>query len=82
MTERSLTKERIDAIAKKVGLNMELFQTDLGDPEISNLIEDNLILAQNIPMFGGTPFFMINDATVSGADTVKLQKLLDIALEG
>ena len=82
MSERSLTKERIDAIAEKLGLNMALFQTDLGDTEISKLIEDNLTLVQNIPMFGGTPFFMINDDTVSGANTVKLQALLDSALNG
>lgn len=82
MAERSLTKERIDDIAKKLDLNMELFQTDLGDPEIALLIEDNLTLAQNIPMFGGTPFFLINDATVSGANTEKLQAALDTALNG
>ena len=82
MNERSLTKERIDAIAEELGLNMKLFQTDLGDPEISNLIEDNLDLAQRIPQFGGTPFFLINDTIVSGADTQRLQEALDSALKG
>lgn len=82
MEERSLTKERINEIAEELGLKMELFQADLGDPEIALLIEDNLTLAQNIPMFGGTPFFLINDETVSGADTDRLQTLLDAALKG
>lgn len=77
MEERSLTKERIDAIAKDMGLNMTLFQQDIGDPEIANLLEDNLTLAQNIPMFGGTPFFLINGGHISGADTNRLQTLLD-----
>lgn len=76
MTERSLTKERIDAIAEKIGLNMKLFEQDVNDPEVVTLIEDNLTLAQNIPMFGGTPFFLINDQHISGANTDRLEAIL------
>lgn len=81
MAERSLTKERVDMIAKKIGLDMDLFQKDMTDPAISEHIEDNMLLASRIPMFSGTPFFMINDSHISGANTVRLQEMLDAALE-
>ncbi len=80
MTERSLTADRITAIAEKIGLNMKVFQADMGDPGIAVHIEDTMDLAGRIPMFGGTPFFMINDDYISGANTERLDEMLKEAL--
>lgn len=80
MEERSLTSERINDIAKKAGLNMKLFERDMADADIENHIEDTMDLAASMPMFTGTPFFMINDEYVSGADTERLQELLEAEL--
>ncbi|MGJ8563509.1 MAG: DsbA family protein [Alphaproteobacteria bacterium] len=82
MAQRSLSTDSINAIAKEIGLDMDLFDKDMADPTISIHIEDNIDTARQIPMFGGTPFFMINGGHISGADTVGLQELLDEALAG
>lgn len=82
MTERSLTADRVDAIAEKIGLNMDVFRADMGDPKIALHLEDNMELAGRMPMFGGTPFFMINDEYLSGANTERLDELLKDALKG
>lgn len=82
MEERGLTTDRIEGIAKKLDLNIELFRTDIADPKVALHLEDNMTLASNIPMFGGTPFFMINDEYLSGANTDRLNELLNSALEG
>lgn len=81
MTERSLTADRIDAIAKKIGLNMDVFRSDMGDPKVALHLEENMDIARQIPMFSGTPFFMINDEYLSGANTDKLDALLKDALD-
>lgn len=82
MAQRSLSTEKINAIAKELGLDMELFEKDMADPMLSAHIEDNIETARQIPSFGGTPHFMINDEQFSGADTARLQALLEKALKG
>lgn len=82
MAERSLTADRIEALAEKIGLKMEVFRSDMGDPKFAVHLEDNMALASRIPMFGGTPFFMINDEYLSGANTDRLDELLQDALKG
>lgn len=80
MAERSLTKERVNKIAEKHGLDMEKFNKDIEDPALSEQLEDAMVLAARMPMFNGTPFFFINDEYFSGANTESLQALLDAAL--
>ncbi len=80
MTERSLTADRITAIAKKVGLDMDRFEKDMASPAFAAHIEDNIELASAIPMFGGTPFFLINGEHLSGANTERMQELFDKAM--
>ena len=80
MVERSLTPDRINAIAKKTGLDMTAFKKDMADPDFATHIEDNIDLATQIPMFGGTPFFLINGEHLSGANTERLQALFDSAI--
>jgi len=81
MAERSLTPSRVRKIAEKAGLDMEKFDKDMEDPSIERQIDDTLLLAQRIPALTGTPFFVIGDEFVSGANTQRLQNLLDAALD-
>ena len=76
MTERSLTAERVAKIAEKLGLDKEQMAKDMQDPELDKLIEDTLVLGNRIIPLTGTPFFMINDQYLAGADTLKLRKML------
>ncbi len=81
MAERSLTPERVRKIAEKAGLDMKKFEKDMQDPEIERQIDDTILLAQRIPALTGTPFFVVGDEFVSGANTDKLQRILDKALD-
>lgn len=80
MNERSLTEDRVLKIAEKAGLDMDLLKKDLEDPALERQINDTMVLAQRIPSLTGTPYFLINDEQVSGANTPELQRLLDEAL--
>ncbi|WP_026941943.1 DsbA family protein [Hellea balneolensis] len=81
MNERSLTKDRVLAIAEKAGLSMEKLKKDMEDPEMDRQLEDGLLLANRIPSLTGTPFFVINDDFIAGADTKRLDKMLEDALK-
>ena len=50
--------------------------------EVDALLEDTLVLANRIPSLTGTPFFIINDMMIAGADVDRLQASLEAALEG
>ena len=76
MAERSLSPERVMKIAEKVGLDTDKLAEDMKDPTIDKLIEDTLVLGNRIIPLTGTPFFMINDQYLAGADTLKLNKML------
>jgi len=80
MAERSLTPDRIRKIAEKAGLDMKKFDKDMNDAAIERQIDDTILLAQRIPALTGTPFFVIGDEFISGADTNRLQAILDDAL--
>jgi len=80
MNERSLTEQRVFALAEKAGLDMEKLKTDMKDKELDRQLEDGLLLANRIPSLTGTPFFVINDDL--GADARKLDEMLENALKG
>jgi len=82
MSERSLTHERVEKIATDVGLDMEKFRKDMADEKLEVQLDDTLILAQRIPSLTGTPYFLINDDYMAGADVNRLQAMLDDALGG
>ena len=81
MTERSLTEERVFALAEKAGLDMDKLKKDMKDKELDRQLEDGLLLANRIPALTGTPFFVINDDFIAGADTRKLDAMLEKALK-
>ena len=76
MNERSLTPERVEAIAEAAGLDMDKFRADMNDPAIDIHINQNLQLAREIPALTGTPFFIVNDQYVSGANVARLEEVL------
>lgn len=82
MEARGINEEKIDGLAKAIGLNMARFKGDIQDSAIDKHIDEVMALAQDIPMLTGTPFFVIGDEYVSGADTQQLDKLLEAALKG
>lgn len=80
MNERSLTEDRVMKIAEKAGLDMKKLEKDLEDPALERQINDTIVLAQRIPSLTGTPYFLINDDAVSGANIQELERLLSEAL--
>ena len=81
MESRSLTRDGIRDIVKKSGADMDKFEADMKDVALDRQIEDTLRLANRIPQLTGTPFFMIGDDYVSGANVQRLDALLESALD-
>jgi len=82
MQASGLTAERIDSIAKKIGVDVVKMRKDMLHPKMDIYLEDTLALASSIPDLSGTPFFLINDQIFAGADTGSLQAILDEELGG
>ena len=82
MAERSLTEDRVFQIAEKAGLDIEKLKKDMKDPELDRQLQDGLLLANRIPSLTGTPFFVINDDFIAGADAKALDAMLEKALKG
>ena len=51
------------------------------DAAIDRQITDTLDIGRRIPALTGTPFFIINDQFVSGANMARLDELLEEALD-
>ena len=81
MKERSLSPDRVLEIAAKEGLDVEKLKKDMEDPEMERQIADGLILANRIPSLTGTPFFVINEDFIAGANTDRLDQMLETALK-
>lgn len=81
MKETRLSSAKIREVANEIGLNIGQFDADLADPSIDAHIGDTLVLAEQIPALTGTPFFIINDSFVSGANTPRLQELIEEGLQ-
>lgn len=82
MNESNLAPERVIALAKEAGIDIEMMENDMKDDKLSKQIEDAFDLARQIPMLTGTPFFVIDGEYVAGADVEQLDALLNKALKG
>lgn len=82
MNERGLSTEKIETLAAANGINVEQLRKDIKDPKLAKQIDDTIALAQQLPPLTGTPFFVINDAYIAGADTDALDNMLENALKG
>ena len=77
MSERSeLTSERIDAIARRAGIDVTRMRRAMGSPDIAALLDANLGLAVDISASPATPLFMINGELVSGFNRPLLEQRL------
>ncbi|MGB0906741.1 MAG: DsbA family protein [Maricaulaceae bacterium] len=82
MGATALSAERIDALAKEAGVDVVKMRADMANPAFEKQIDDTIRMAGSIPSLTGTPYFIINNETLAGADTDRLQALLEAALEG
>ncbi len=82
MEARGLNDDRIEEIAKDIGLNVARLKGDMQDPEIAAYIEDTLIMGQKLRPLTGTPFFMIGDEYIAGANVNRLNDMLANAMRG
>jgi len=82
MEEKRLSGDIIRKTAEKIGLDMRKYDADLADPTIDQHISDTLLLANRLPALTGTPFFVVGDEYISGADTNRLQELVDAKISG
>ena len=80
MKQSRLSGEIIRETAETVGLDMRRYDADMADPTIEQHISDTLELANRLPALTGTPFFIIGDEYVSGADTGRLDQLVKAGL--
>ena len=69
-------------MAEDIGLDMRRYDADLADPTIDQHINDTLLLANRLPALTGTPFFIVGDEYVSGADTARLEQLVEAGING
>jgi predicted DsbA family dithiol-disulfide isomerase len=81
MKERVLNADRVREIVKEAGLDMKKFDADMADVALDRQIEDTILLSNRIPQLTGTPFFMVNEDYVSGANLERLDDLLEAALD-
>lgn len=81
MNETNLTKERVEMIAKKAGVDVAQMRKDMKDDALAEQLEDTMRLAGQVPALTGTPYFIIGDEYVAGANVTRLQYLLDEALK-
>jgi len=82
MEKDRLSGDIIRSVAKEVGLDMRRYEADLADPTIDQHINDTLQLANRLPALTGTPFFIVGDEYISGADTARLEQLVEAGLKG
>ena len=80
MEQKRLSGDIIRDTAKDVGLDMNRYEADMADPTIEQHISDTLELANRLPALTGTPFFVIGDEYVSGANTERLDQLVKAGL--
>lgn len=71
-----LTSEAIDAIAAGVGVDVAQMRADMESGNYGELFADNMVLGEQIGI-EGTPFFMVGDQIVAGADIERLQAALE-----
>jgi protein-disulfide isomerase len=62
----ALKQEKVDAMAREIGLDMERYQRDVASPETAQIIRDDQAQAAKLGA-NGTPHFFIDGARVSGA---------------
>ncbi|HLO48587.1 MAG TPA: thioredoxin domain-containing protein [Kamptonema sp.] len=73
--QQQLSEELYGAIANKLNLNLDKFNSDRNSPAATAAIEKDIQIAQTLGI-DGTPFFILNGTTFSGA--VELSEMENI----
>lgn len=76
-----MTPERIDQIAADHGISREVLREAMAAPEIDAHLDNVYNLARSIGV-SGTPFFVIGDDIIPGADMNRLNRAVANALGG
>lgn len=76
---RPLSQERIEQVAVENGIDVEKMRQDMQHPDVEQHINDVRSLARQIGI-NGTPFFIINNEVVPGANVDRVQELVEAAL--
>jgi protein-disulfide isomerase len=73
-----MSEADVDAIAEKIGLNMEKFKADIADEKITQKLRNIAILADNIQVHG-VPAVFINGNQVQAMSAEELQNSINSA---
>jgi protein-disulfide isomerase len=66
MQERSVNEPKVLEVAERVGLDVEQLKSDMARPEVEEVIERNMRLAEALGL-RGTPAFLIGEQLLPGA---------------
>lgn len=76
-----MTPERINQIAADHGIETQALRAAMAAPEIEEHLDNVYQLARSVGV-SGTPFFVIGDEVIPGADIGRLNRIVAAALEG
>ncbi len=77
----ALTSDQIDAIAREADVDVARMRQDMGERSLGDHVDANLAFAQSVGITG-TPFFVVNDRAITGADLERLSALVAQGLAG
>jgi protein-disulfide isomerase len=75
-----LSEEKIQDIAKQLGLDMEKFNRDVNDASIQALINRDMSDAEKVPV-QGTPTLFVNGKALKRLGPTELQEMIDNELK-
>lgn len=76
-----LSSEQIDEIARQAGVDVGQMRADMENSGFGELFADTMVIGEQIGI-EGTPFFVVGDQIVAGADIERLQAALEQELAG
>jgi protein-disulfide isomerase len=76
----SLSDEKIQDIARQLGLDMEKFNHDINDASIQSLINRDLSDAEQVPV-QGTPTIFVNGKALKNRGPNEFQQMIESALK-
>ena len=75
-----LTEQKIDELAREIGLDVQKMRSDMDSPAIRQQLADMESLGRALRV-NGTPAFFIGNEHVAGADTRRIEQVIAGALE-
>ncbi len=75
-----LTEQKIDELAREIGLDVQKMRSDMASPAIREQLADMESLGRALRV-NGTPAFFIGNEHVAGADTRRIEQVIASALE-